>query len=207
LASQRPEFAELMATKMHLVYADGMGVVWAARQCGAQVQERINAADFITDFLVQCQGRGLKIFLMGGKEGVASGAARTWQQQVPGLAIVGTQSGYMDDPTMAASAVRDSGADLLILGMGSPTQEEWASVHGRNTGVKVIWCVGAMMEYHSGMTARAPVWMRRAGLEWLFRLAVEPGRLWRRYLIGNLEFLWITIRKRPLFQANSLPRD
>jgi N-acetylglucosaminyldiphosphoundecaprenol N-acetyl-beta-D-mannosaminyltransferase len=200
LASRNASFAAMMANQLDIVYSDGMGVVWGARWLGVPVPERINAADCIVDFLRMCASRNQKVYLIGGKDGVAKGAASKWTSLVPGLQIVGAESGYLEDPAMAAVRVRESGADILLLGMGSPTQENWAVAHGQKSGARIIWCVGAMMEFHSGLRYRAPEWMRRMGLEWLVRLVVEPGRMWRRYLIGNLVFVWLVFRGRPLVQ-------
>jgi N-acetylglucosaminyldiphosphoundecaprenol N-acetyl-beta-D-mannosaminyltransferase len=86
--------------------------------------------------------------------------------------------------------------DLLIIGMGVPRQERWLWAHWEQLEVPVAWCVGATFDYYAAEFPRAPVWMRRAGLEWLFRLALEPRRLWRRYLIGNPRFVWRVLRRR-----------
>jgi N-acetylglucosaminyldiphosphoundecaprenol N-acetyl-beta-D-mannosaminyltransferase len=198
MAANQPTFARRLRDDMEVVYADGMGVVWGARFLGISIPERINAADFILEFLLQCAQKNLKIFLFGGRDGVASKAATQWQCCNPALQIVGTAAGYGIEGGEVARQVRAAGADIVLVGLGSPLQEDWAATHGHQCGARVVWCIGAMMDYHSGSTARAPVWMRKMGLEWLFRLLVEPRRLWKRYLLGNLRFLQVVITRRTL---------
>jgi len=181
-----------------IVYADGQAVVWAARLLGIRAPERVNAGDFITRFLQVCAEKGLRVYLLGSKEGVAQRAAEVWQHRVPGLEIAGSKHGFFapeESPDVAAR-VREARADVLLIGMGSPQQEQWMAAWGDATGAGVVWCVGALFEYDAGAQRRAPRWMRGAGLEWLFRLAMEPGRLWRRYLMGNAVFIWRVLRAR-----------
>lgn len=195
IAAGDSEYAGILR-RADAVYADGQGVVWAMRVLGTPVAERINAADFILDFCREAAGRGVSLCLLGSEEGVAARAAAKLIDAVPGLRIAAAESGYFEDKTgdAAAARVRASGADLLILGMGVPRQEKWASARLGLFGVKAVWCVGAMFEYYGEARARAPVWVRKIGLEWAFRLVLEPGRLWRRYLVGNFVFVWRVLR-------------
>lgn len=175
-----------------IVYADGQAVVWAARLLGCPAPERVNAGDFIERLLEACAVRGVSVYVLGSYKGVARRAAREWTARVSGLTVAGAEHGFLEEGEEQAAArrVRDSGAGLLLVGMGSPRQEAWMAQWGDTSGAPVVWCVGALFEYASGMRRRAPEWMRRAGLEWAFRLALEPGRLWRRYVVGNVIFLW-----------------
>ncbi|MBN1868355.1 WecB/TagA/CpsF family glycosyltransferase [Candidatus Sumerlaeota bacterium] len=181
-----------------LVYADGQAVVWAARYLGAAVPERVNAGDFILDFCRACAGKGASLYLIGSAEGVAERAAEDWRHRVPGLEISGTHAGYFggEDEAVIAEKIRSARPSILLVGMGSPRQEEWTMAWAERLQVPVVWCVGALFEYYSGKRARAPVWMRRAGLEWLFRLVLEPRRLWKRYLWGNLRFVRRVLRAK-----------
>jgi N-acetylglucosaminyldiphosphoundecaprenol N-acetyl-beta-D-mannosaminyltransferase len=196
LAARDAEYRAILG-RCDLVYADGQAVVWAARRLGAPVPERVNAGDFILDFCRACARKGLRLYLLGCEGGLAEKAARCWQTSVPGLAIAGTHHGFFDEPEeeAVAQAIRAARPDVLLVGMSAPRQEKWMARWAPSLGVPVVWCVGALFEYSSGARRRAPRWLRRAGLEWLFRLALEPGRLWRRYLLGNLVFL------RRLFRA------
>lgn len=181
------------------VYADGQAIVWASQSLGRPVPERVNAADFIIDFCRHAAAANLSLYLVGSADGIASRAAKQWQAQVPGLSILGADSGYFPDGgEWASSRIADASPDILLVGLGVPLQEQWVIANQPRLHAKVIWCVGAMFEYHGKARARAPVWMRRAGLEWLFRLILEPRRLARRYLLGNLEFLYYVARARLL---------
>lgn len=205
LALEDPELAALLP-RFDCLYADGQGVVRAARRLGAPVAERINAGDFVVELLRRCAGAGVAIGLVGGRPGEAAGFAGRARELAPGVRIVVALDGYFDEAEETRSgavraAIEAADPDLVIVGMGSPRQERWAvrwaDAAAREGGRgRAWWCVGALFEYYAGTRARAPVWARRAGLEWLFRLALEPRRLWRRYLIGNPKFLLRVERER-----------
>jgi N-acetylglucosaminyldiphosphoundecaprenol N-acetyl-beta-D-mannosaminyltransferase len=183
-----------------LVYADGQSVVWAARRFGSPVPERVNAGDFFVEFCRRCAAENLSLFLLGSSAGRAEAAAGRLLGEAPGLSIVGTHHGYLtpENTPHAVAAINAVRPNLLIVGMGVPLQERWLWRHWEEIDVPVAWCVGALFDYLAGAFPRAPVWMRRAGLEWLFRLALEPRRLGRRYLIGNPRFVWRVLRRRSL---------
>jgi N-acetylglucosaminyldiphosphoundecaprenol N-acetyl-beta-D-mannosaminyltransferase len=197
LAARLPALRTILG-RCDLVYADGQAVVWGARLLGLRAPERVNAGDFIVRFFRECAARGIRLYLVGGAPGLAARAGEAWQRLVPGLRIAGTRDGYFaaDEAEAVARAIRDSGAEVVLVGMGSPRQEEWMDRCGGETGARVVWSVGALFEYFAGERRRAPQWMRRCGLEWLFRLALEPGRLWRRYLVGNVRFCLRVARAR-----------
>ncbi len=181
-----------------LVYADGQAIVWAARRLGHRVPERVNAGDFFPDFFGRCAEADLSVFLLGSPEGRAEAAAKIFTDAAPGLRVVGTHHGYLT-PELTPGVIETINAArpaILILGMGVPHQERWLWANWERLEVPVAWCVGATFDYFAGAVPRAPRWMRHAGLEWLFRLALEPRRLWRRYLIGNPRFLWRVLRRR-----------
>lgn len=182
------------------VYADGQAIVWAAKWLKEPVPERVNAGDFFVDFFKRCTSEEVKVYFLGSPEGVARRAASFICGKAPGVSIVGTHHGYMTDeitPGMIET-INASGADLLIVGMGVPHQEKWLWANWEKLDVPVAWCIGATFDYFGGSFKRAPVWMRRIGLEWLFRLVLEPRRLWKRYLIGNPRFLLRVLRRKSL---------
>lgn len=196
VAARDPEYANLLRAADG-VYADGQAVVWATRHLGATVPERVNAGDFILEFCREAHGRGYSLYLLGSEEGVAERAAERFRQEVPGLNIAGAEPGYFANGEAATlERIRSAAPDFLLVGMGVPRQEKWLAEHLPNLNIKVGWCVGALFEYYGEARARAPRWMIRSGLEWLFRLLLEPRRLWRRYLLGNLEFVWRVMRAR-----------
>jgi N-acetylglucosaminyldiphosphoundecaprenol N-acetyl-beta-D-mannosaminyltransferase len=158
----------------------------------------VNAGDFFEEFCRRCAERGVRLFFLGSKPGITESAAARLKGILPGLQVVGTHHGFMgrEESEEEVAAIREAKPDVLVVGMGVPLQEKWVASHRSALEVPVCWCVGALFEYMSGQRARAPVWMRRAGLEWLFRLVLEPGRMWRRYLIGNLVFIWRVLKYR-----------
>jgi N-acetylglucosaminyldiphosphoundecaprenol N-acetyl-beta-D-mannosaminyltransferase len=166
-----------------LVTADGAGVVWAARLAGLTLPERVTGVDLSVALLARAGALGYDAFLLGAAEGVAEGAARALAARLPGARIAGVWSG---DPRPAGDAeavarVRASGARLLLVAYGAPAQELWIARNlGALPGVVAIG-VGGALDMIAGRSPRAPRWLRAAGLEWLYRLAREPGR-WRRML-------------------------
>ncbi len=190
LAFKHPEYVSILQDA-DLVYADGMGVVWGWRRLGRELPERVNAGDFIETFCRQAAGNGLSLYLLGGRPGEAERAGRNWQASAPELTIAGTHHGYFDedDEETVAEEIRSASPDILLAGMGAPRQEKWAARWIGELNVPVVWCVGALFEYSGGGRSRAPGWMRKIGLEWSWRLALEPKRLGERYLIGNWRYL------------------
>jgi N-acetylglucosaminyldiphosphoundecaprenol N-acetyl-beta-D-mannosaminyltransferase len=190
-------YAEVLRSA-DLVYADGQSVVWAARYLGCPLPERVNAGDFIERFAEACARENLTLYLLGSRPHVAERAAKNLTGRFANLRIVGTRHGYFDPAELGAivAEINHLAPNVLLVGMGAPRQEFWTADLFDRLNVGVAWCVGAVFEYLAGETPRAPVWMRKAGLEWLFRLVHEPRRLWRRYLVGNWVFLWRVWRAR-----------
>ncbi len=191
------EYANIV-DKADLVYADGQAVVWAARFLGEALPERINAGDFFLRFCRLCAREGLSLYLLGSQPGVAQKAAGNIRAKIPDLKIAGTMNGFFQPGEIfhILADIRESKPAILLIGMGVPLQERFAAAHIKEFGVPVVWCVGALFEYYARVRARAPVWIRRIGMEWLFRLIIEPRRLWRRYIIGNVVFIIRTLRHR-----------
>jgi N-acetylglucosaminyldiphosphoundecaprenol N-acetyl-beta-D-mannosaminyltransferase len=190
-AFESPRIARLLR-RMNLLYADGQSVVWASRKLGDPLPERVNAADFIEEFLRGCAEKKISVALVGGKPGQAAEFARHFHARVPDLNITAISDGYFAeaDSRRVRERIDELNPHIVLLGMGVPRQEAFALEWSAGSPPRVWWCVGALFEYFSGSRARAPVWTRRAGLEWLFRLTLEPRRLWRRYLIGNVKFIY-----------------
>jgi exopolysaccharide biosynthesis WecB/TagA/CpsF family protein len=197
LAIRDPSFATtLEGADVRL--ADGFGIRIAARRSGVHVPAILNGSDFNAAVLRRAADRGWPVFLLGGRSGVAERAAERLRERIPGLRVVGTHHGFFDDDEAGAVAarIRASGASVLMAALGQPRQEEWLARHLHASGVRVGLAVGGFLDFSSGSVRRAPGWMNRAGLEWTFRLAQEPRRLGRRYLLGNPLFLWRVMRPR-----------
>lgn len=204
VAASDKAYAEILRGA-EAVYADGQAIVWASRLLGTPLPERINAADFAVEFCREAAARGLSLYLLGSADGVAARAAQAWQRQVPALRVSGAEGGYMDgNDQQVIERINACAPDCLLVGMGVPLQEKWVWQHLDQLNVRGVWCIGAMFEFHGKYRARAPVWMRRAGLEWLFRLLLEPKRLWRRYIVGNAQFA-LRVVKAALLKRISNP--
>jgi exopolysaccharide biosynthesis WecB/TagA/CpsF family protein len=179
--------------------ADGFGIRCAALRAGVRVPTILNGSDFNAAVLERCAVRGWPVYLLGGRPGIADAAAARLSKGIPGLRVVGTAHGYYAEAEQAdvARAVRDSGASVLLVALGQPQQERWLERHLEATGAHVGVAVGGFFDFAAGAIRRAPAWMNRTGLEWTFRLAMEPRRLARRYVVGNPLFLWRLASTRP----------
>ncbi|MCA9774766.1 MAG: WecB/TagA/CpsF family glycosyltransferase [Myxococcales bacterium] len=190
VSRSNPAYAQALR-EAEIVYADGDGVVWATRALGAPCPERVTASDFLKDFVKIAEERGLRLYLLGGHPGTADRMAEGLKALAPRLGIVGTQHGFFTDEESGAviDAINRSGADILLLGMSVPKQEEWVAANRGRLRVPLAWCVGGSFEFYSGATKRAPQWVINAHMEWFYRFLQEPRRMWKRYFIGNLSFV------------------
>jgi len=197
VAHADPEYRRILRRATH-VFPDGIGVRIAGLLCGRRLSPYLNPTDLYPRICSAIQGTGIRMFLLGCEPGVAEKARSRALLEYPGLAICGTHHGYLseEEEPGVIEAIREARTDILLVGMGIPKQEKWIAKHLEATGAKVALGVGALFEYHSGRARRAPLWMRRMGLEWLGRLIPgrgDPRRLWRRYLLGNFKFLWLAL--------------
>jgi exopolysaccharide biosynthesis WecB/TagA/CpsF family protein len=181
-----------------IVLGDGAGVMIGARVNGAPLPANLNGTDFNPRILELAARRHWPAYLLGGRPGVAERAAARWKDELPGLEIAGTAGGYFPSARSAdvAAAVRRSGAALVMVAMGNPLQEKWIDAHLGATGARLGIGVGAFFDFSAGVVPRAPAWMNRAGIEWVYRLSREPRRMWRRYVLGNPLFLWRVAKER-----------
>jgi N-acetylglucosaminyldiphosphoundecaprenol N-acetyl-beta-D-mannosaminyltransferase len=183
-----------------LVYCDGYGVRLAARLIGRPVPHRMTGADWIWGIAALCQQSGRSLYLLGSDLGASTEAAATLRRWYPGLDVRGTHHGYFDldgpHSERVLEHIAENPPDVLLVGMGTPLQELWVDANHDRIEASVIWTVGALFDYVAGRVPRAPHWIADNGLEWIFRLAVEPRRMWRRYLLGNPAFLWRVLEQR-----------
>ena len=166
-----------------LVTPDGNGVLWAARQLGTPIKERVAGIELLENICRRGAEEGWRIYLLGAKPGVADVAAQKLQEKYPGLQIVGCDNGYFRDrEEQAVSCVREAKADVLFAALGMPYQEHWLYDHRRELGCKVAVGVGGSFDVLAGLVRRAPALWQRLKVEWLWRLLSDPKR-WRRYLV------------------------
>jgi N-acetylglucosaminyldiphosphoundecaprenol N-acetyl-beta-D-mannosaminyltransferase len=184
-------------TDAHLLTADGQAVVWAARLLGQPVPARVAGTDLMQALFAHAARRGYSVYLLGAKDEVVQACADRAQREHPDLRIAGCRNGYFrrEDETEVIAAIRAAQPDILFLGFGTPAKEYFMHRHYRALGVPFVMGVGGSFDVYAGLVARAPQWMQRAGLEWAFRLAQEPRRMWKRYLVGNTRFAWIIARE------------
>ncbi|MBF0489608.1 MAG: WecB/TagA/CpsF family glycosyltransferase [Candidatus Omnitrophica bacterium] len=197
-ANRDPAYAAVV-NAAGMVTPDGMPVVWLARAKGCRDIERTYGPDLMRLVCKQFQQKGLRHFFYGSTEKTLVQLQQSLKEQYLDINIVGVYS-----PSFQSQAVRESDevirlineskADVLWVGLGSPKQDFWMSMHRPLLDVPVIVGAGAAFDFLSGCKPQAPVWMQRSGLEWVFRLGCEPQRLWRRYLIGNTLFIFYILR-------------
>jgi N-acetylglucosaminyldiphosphoundecaprenol N-acetyl-beta-D-mannosaminyltransferase len=180
-----------------VVYCDGAGVVLGAWLLGQRLPGRMTGADWIGPLCGACAEGGTTLYFLGGRPGVAARAADLLRVRHAGLRIVGAHHGYLGDSAVCAAAIAAVNAarpHILLVGMGTPTQEKWIAAHRQQLEVPVVWAVGALFDFVAGIQPRGPRWMLDHGLEWLCRLWSDPRRLWRRYVTGNPLFILRVLR-------------
>jgi exopolysaccharide biosynthesis WecB/TagA/CpsF family protein len=195
LASTNADYRHVLS-EADLVLNDGIGVALGARMMNRRFPENLNGTDFLPSVLQLAASRGWTVFLLGGAAGTAEMAAANLCQRIAELRIAGVHHGYLTAESNAdlVAAIRASGARVVLAGMGNPAQEFWLASNLEASGAQLGIGVGAFLDFAAGRVARAPLWMRRGRLEWVWRLMVEPRRLWRRYLVGNPLFLFRAAR-------------
>lgn len=181
-----------------LVTADGQSVVWAARLLGVRLPERVAGIDLMERMLAAAERRGYRVYFLGARQEVLDTAIERLRERHPELIVAGSQHGYFgDEETDAvAAAIRDSKADILFVAMTSPRKEHFLGRLGPSLGAPFAMGVGGSVDVVAGQTKRAPVALQRAGLEWAYRMAQEPRRLGKRYLVKNAQFIWMVLRER-----------
>ncbi len=174
------------------VLPDGIGIHIGCRVLGVSLAANVNGSDLFPPLCERAVRDGLSLFLLGARPGVAQAAADNMCDRFPGLEIAGTHHGYFTDEEGdgVIQKINESGADILLVAMGAPRQEKWLDHHHEVLEPAVRMGVGGQFDFYSGRIPRAPMWMREIGLEWVWRLLQEPGRMWRRYVIGNPLFLY-----------------
>jgi N-acetylglucosaminyldiphosphoundecaprenol N-acetyl-beta-D-mannosaminyltransferase len=191
---QRDEHLRRIHNRAGLVTPDGMPLVWLSRMKGHPEVDRVYGPDLMLDCGQVSVARGYRHYFYGGQEGVPELLAQRLQHRFPGLSVVGCHSPPFGEVPAAEDEaivrrINESEADIVWVGLSTPKQERWMYDHRSRIRAPVLIGVGAAFDFNAGLKRQAPRWMGRSGLEWLFRLAMEPRRLWRRYLVNNPLFL------------------
>lgn len=209
MESQRDETLRAIHNRAGMVTPDGMPLVWMSRLHGAKHVSRVYGPDLMLAFLEQSAGKGYRHFFYGGAEGVPERLAQTLRARFPDLIVAGTYSPPFraldpDEQRGIAERINAVRPDVVWVGLSTPKQEYWMAANRAHLDAPVLMGVGAAFDFHAGLKPQAPLWMQRNGLEWLFRLATEPKRLWRRYayIVPMFSLLVLLqelgLRRRPL---------
>ncbi|MEC8653511.1 MAG: WecB/TagA/CpsF family glycosyltransferase [Planctomycetota bacterium] len=196
VAARRPDYLAALRDPKARVYADGVGMRIAGWISRRPVIANVNGTDMFPALCERAAARGLRLYLLGAAPGVAQRAADRMTARFPALKVVGARDGFFDHERCdhVIDAVNDSGAELLLVAFGAPLQELFLRRHADRLQPPARLGVGGLFDFFSGDKPRAPRWLRAASLEWVWRLAVEPRRLWRRYLVGSPLFLARVLR-------------
>lgn len=195
VAANRDENLKQVLLDADMVTADGMSVVWASRLLGQPLKQRVTGIDLFERLVERAVRRGWSVYFLGAREESVLGTIERFKSRHAALKVAGSHNGYFaaSESNAVAETIKQSGADLLFVAMGSPAQEKWIASHLATSGVRFALGVGGSFDHVSGLAVRAPEWMQRSGLEWLYRLLREPRRMWRRYLVGNTTFVWLIV--------------
>lgn len=177
------------------VFGDGSGVRLAARLRGARMRDNLVGTDLVPDLFTAARDRNLACYLLGGTGETAARAAAWLRSAFPTLRVVGYRDGYVwsEDSAAVVERINGSGADVLLVAMGNPLQEQWLAMHRDALRVPVCIGVGGLFDHWSGTLRRAAPWVRGLGIEWLQILVQQPHK-WRRYLLGNPRFVARALR-------------
>lgn len=184
-----------------LVNVDGMGVLWGAWLCGIPLPERVSGIDVMTNLFALCADRGYRPFLLGAEQSVLDAVVMNLKKHHPLLSVAGMRNGYFgpEDEAGIVEAINASGADCLFVAMPTPRKERFIRKYRDVLNVNFVMGVGGSFDVYGGKIARAPKIVQTIGMEWAFRIAQEPRRLWRRYFDTNTAYvglLWREYRHR-----------
>jgi N-acetylglucosaminyldiphosphoundecaprenol N-acetyl-beta-D-mannosaminyltransferase len=200
LAIKNPAFAKRI-NQSDKRFADGLGMRLAARQAGFFIKENVNGTDLLPRLCESAEKSGHSLFLLGAAPAVAQMAAENLCLKYPNLVIAGTAHGYFkpEQSLSIVNQINHSGADILLVAMGSPIQEQWLLDNKKRLTCRTALAVGGLLDFNAGTISRAPLWLRELGMEWVWRLIQEPRKKFTRYVIGNPLFI---IRTYLFNQAN-----
>lgn len=197
-ARSSDEFTAIL-NQSHKSYADGSGMRIGARRIGVSLKDNLNGTDLFPHICQRAQAKQKSVYMLGAAPGVADAAANWVSKQYPLLNIAGVQHGYFspEENEALVESINESGADILLVAMGSPVQEGWLVANQSKLTCESALAVGGLFDFYSGRISRAPMWVRELGMEWIWRLANEPVKKFKRYVIGNPWFMFGLFSKAP----------
>jgi len=196
-ASRDPELRRII-NGCALVNVDGMPVVWASRLLGKPLKERVAGVDLFDALMLRAGEKGWRVFLLGAKEDVVGKVASTYRQRYPALVLAGWRNGYWKgelEEAQVAAQIREARPDLLFVAISSPKKEQFLGRWQAEMKIPFAMGVGGSFDVAIGRVKRAPAWMQKAGLEWFYRFLQEPRRMFRRYFIQDMAFVWLLIKE------------
>lgn len=182
-----------------LINADGQAVVWASKILGKPLKERVAGIDLMVNLVELAAQKNYKVFFFGAKEEVVKKVVGKYTKQYSSNIIAGYRNGYFkkEDEQDIAKEIANSGANILFVAISSPTKENFLYENKQLLNkVNFVMGVGGSFDVVSGKVKRAPLWMQNSGLEWFYRFAQEPKRMWKRYLVGNSKFITLVIKEK-----------
>ncbi len=194
--AQHDESYCAILNKADLLLPDGVGLRVATRLFGGEMKEDCNGTDISPKIIEQASQRGLKIFFLGGRDGVARKAAQNIQRKNPAVKIVGTEAGYFENDLDVIARINAAAPDILFVARGVPLQEKWIAQNRHLLNVRLCLGVGALLDYLAEVIPRAPKRMRKMHLEWLWRILIDPRRMFKRYVIDGSRFCFYLICQR-----------
>lgn len=182
-----------------IINADGQSIVWAARFLGKNIPCRVAGIDLMQELMKLASTKGYKCFFFGAREEVVRKVVDRYRREYGPEIIAGYRNGYYreDEEDLIARQISDSGAHMLFVAITSPKKEKF--LHKYESSLRKVnftMGVGGTFDVIAGVTKRAPKWLQNIGMEWFVRLAQEPGRMWKRYLVGNTTFIYLVMRER-----------
>ncbi len=197
LMQDDPELFQNVVTS-DVINPDGQAVVWASRILGKPLPERVSGIDLMVNVIKLAYQRSYKIFFFGAREEIIKRVVAIYSQQYSPEIIAGYRNGYFQEEEEPAivEEIKNSGAKILFVGIKSPIKEGFLSQYKVELKqVSLIMGVGGAFDVVAGAVKRAPIWFQENGLEWFYRLIQEPGRMWKRYLIGNFRFIMLVLHE------------
>jgi len=194
--AQNDQEYECILNSADLLLSDGIGLRLATWLFGGKMKDNCNGTDFSPKLMECVAQEGYKVFFLGSKEGVAEKAAENVRKKIANIKIVGTHHGFFNNDEEVIEKINSAGTDILFVAMGVPVQEKWIARNKEKLNPKLCLGVGALFDYLSGNIARAPKFMQVIHLEWLWRIFIEPKRMFKRYIIDGAELFWIVLKQK-----------
>jgi N-acetylglucosaminyldiphosphoundecaprenol N-acetyl-beta-D-mannosaminyltransferase len=195
-AHRDPELRRII-NECALVNVDGMPVVWASHLLGKPLKERVAGVDLFESLMQRSAARGWRVYLLGAREEVVSGVKTIYENKYPGLVVAGYRNGYWkaEEEADVVEQISTARADLLFVAISSPKKEHFLGRYQAEMKIPFAMGVGGTFDVAVGKVKRAPVWMRKSGLEWFYRFLQEPRRMFKRYFVDDMAFLWLLLKE------------